>query len=210
MRIALYYLLFIVGGVVAQENCNSCNLETFTGTCRIFTEDGILLEERNYTDGKPSGIWSYFTADGEVLYTKDAVTGKRRFKDEVSHLPDGFESQGAWAPREKAEGIVYFPEKTAEYPGGQAALFKFIADSVVYPVMAVQRKIEGTVYVKAIVESTGELSNLEVMVSVDPLLDNEALRVIKMMPRWKPAMIGGEKVRSRVKIPIRFEIIKNE
>lgn len=210
MRIALYYLLFVVGGVVAQENCNNCKLETFTGTCRIYTVDGILLEERNYTEGKPSGIWSYFTADGEVLYTKDAVTGKRRFKDEVTHLPDGFESQGAWAPREKTEGIVYFPEKNPDFPGGQAALFQFIADSVVYPVMAVQNKIEGTVFVKAIVETSGKLTNLEVMVSVDPLLDAEALRVIRMMPNWKPAMVGGENVRSRVKIPIRFEIVKND
>lgn len=97
-------------------------------------------------------------------------------------------------------------EVMPEYPGGQKALFAYLSENIRYPQIAKENKIEGRVIVGFVVEKDGSISNVEVVRSVDPSLDKEALRVIKSMPRWKPGKIRGKPVRVKYRVPVNFKL----
>ncbi len=94
----------------------------------------------------------------------------------------------------------------AEYPGGVTAMKQFIAEKITYPEEERQIGMEGTLYVSFVVERSGAVSNVEVARSLSPNLDNEAVRVIRMMPKWKPAMDHGKAARQKFTIPFLFKI----
>ncbi|WP_163715978.1 energy transducer TonB [Mangrovibacterium lignilyticum] len=105
---------------------------------------------------------------------------------------------------EKEDPIFYIVENMPEFPGGQLALRKFIADAIKYPVIAQENGIQGKVYVNFVVGKDGQVTNARVIRSVDPALDKEALRVVNSLPRWKPGMQQGEPVRVAFSVPISF------
>lgn len=82
-------------------------------------------------------------------------------------------------------------DQQPSFPGGTNALNTFILSNLKYPVVAQEKGIQGRVVVKFIVEKDGSISNVEVDRSVDPGLDNEAMRVVKAMPKWIPGQIKG-------------------
>ena len=106
------------------------------------------------------------------------------------------------------EMIFTAVEKTAEFPGGQAGLMKFIASNLRYPESAQQNNTQGRVVVKFIVEKDGSISNPEISRSVDNDLDREALRIVNKMPNWIPAQSNGVPVRSYFNLPITFKLSK--
>lgn len=83
-------------------------------------------------------------------------------------------------------------DQQPSFPGGTNALNTFIASNLKYSVVAQEEGIQGRVVVKFIVEKDGSISNVEVDRSVDPGLDNEAMRVVKAMPKWIPGQINGK------------------
>jgi len=97
-------------------------------------------------------------------------------------------------------------DQAPEFPGGMVALRKYIADHVKYPEIAKENEIEGTVIIKFIVECDGELSNITVLRGVDPVLDSEAVRVIRSLPKFKPGMQNGCPVRVWFTLPVRFKL----
>ncbi len=106
----------------------------------------------------------------------------------------------------KDEKILDVVEVMPEYPGGELELRKFIAMHVKYPSQAVKEGIQGKVYVKFVVDKTGEVSNIEIVRSVDPLLDAEAARVVSKLPTWSPGKNEGEAVNVYYTIPINFQL----
>jgi len=106
---------------------------------------------------------------------------------------------------EEEESQVFFiVEDMPEFPGGEAALRKFIANSVNYPVIAQENGIQGKVYVNFVVDTHGNVTNAKIARGVDPSLDKEALRVINNLPKWKPGMQRGKAVRVSYTVPISF------
>ncbi|NDV64300.1 energy transducer TonB [Bacteroides sp. 224] len=99
-------------------------------------------------------------------------------------------------------------ETMAQYPGGAAALTLFFRENVNYPSKALKEKIEGRVIVEAIIDEKGKVVEPKVIQSVHPLLDKEALRVTKIMPRWKPGMVDGKAIRTRYTFPFSFKVPK--
>ena len=99
-------------------------------------------------------------------------------------------------------------EKMPEYPGGNDERVKFLVKNIKYPEEARKNGISGTVYISFIVEKDGEITNEKVLKGVDESLDNEALRVVKMMPAWKPGIQRGEPVRVQFNLPIQFNLDK--
>ena len=95
-------------------------------------------------------------------------------------------------------------EVEPQYPGGGQELMKFIAENIRYPKECVDNKIEGRVILSFIVEKDGSVSNIEEMRSPNPLLADEAKRVLTLMPKWTPGMQDGEAVRVRFIIPVTF------
>ncbi|MFT3739787.1 MAG: TonB family protein [Breznakibacter sp.] len=99
-------------------------------------------------------------------------------------------------------------DQMPEYPGGTDALIKFIASELKYPVEAQKRGIQGKVFVKFVVAKTGKVINVQVIRGLSPTLDEEALRVVKMMPDWKPGVHQGKKVDVDYTLPITFALRK--
>lgn len=97
-------------------------------------------------------------------------------------------------------------ENTPQFPGGEVALMSFISDNLVYPANAAENGIEGRVVVQFVVTKTGSIGQVEIVRSADPELDREAVRVVKLLPRFKPATILGEPVDVSLTLPINFGI----
>jgi protein TonB len=98
----------------------------------------------------------------------------------------------------------YIVEEKPEFPGGEAALYKYLAENTKYPEAAMENQIQGTVWVQFIIDKEGNVTNVKVVRSVDPYLDKEAIRVVKSMPKWKPAKQRGKPVRVIFQVPIKF------
>ena len=96
-------------------------------------------------------------------------------------------------------------EVMPQYPGGMQAMMQFMAENVKYPAQAAKEKIEGKVSVQFIVEKDGSISNVQTVAPVHPLLDAEAIRVVKAMPKWAPGKVKGENVRVKFVMPVMFK-----
>ncbi len=106
---------------------------------------------------------------------------------------------------EVKEDIVYVVvEQVAEFPGGEEALYKYLKDNIVYPNIARQTGIEGKVYIRFVVEKDGSISNVKVMRDIGGGCGEEAMRVVKSMPKWKPAKQQTRTVRSEFNLPVNF------
>jgi protein TonB len=100
--------------------------------------------------------------------------------------------------------VFFIVEDMPEFPGGEAALHKYLATSVEYPVIAQENGIQGRVYVKFVINTDGSVTDVQIARGVDPSLDKEALRVVKNMPKWKPGKQRGKAVRVSYTVPINF------
>ena len=97
-------------------------------------------------------------------------------------------------------------EDMPEFPGGEASLLRWLATKVVYPQEAMRNEIQGKVYVAFVVNKTGKVTNVKISRGVDPLLDNEALRVVNSLPTWKPGMQRKKPVNVSFTVPINFQL----
>lgn len=95
-------------------------------------------------------------------------------------------------------------EISPEFPGGESALHQFISKNLVYPESCKADKVQGKVTVSAIIEKDGSLSDVKVKRSVNKEIDDEAVRVVKSMPKWTPAVQRAHYVRYRISIPVVF------
>ena len=106
---------------------------------------------------------------------------------------------------EEEEAKVFFiVEDMPEFPGGELALRKYIANAIKYPVIAQENGIQGKVYVQFVVDKDGGISDARIARGVDPSLDKEALRVVNALPKWKPGQQRGKPVRVSYTVPINF------
>lgn len=108
--------------------------------------------------------------------------------------------------KHKEEEIFVAVEQQAEFPGGQAALMKWLSQNVRYPETAQQNDVQGRVIVKFVVEKDGSIGTATILKGVDKDLDREALRVVKKMPRWQPGKNNGVAVRSYFNLPVVFKL----
>ena len=92
------------------------------------------------------------------------------------------------------------------YPGGDAALMQYLSSNIHYPAVAAENGVQGRVVVGFVVERDGSITDVNVMRSVDPSLDREAVRVVKNMPRWTPGKQNGSAVRVKYQVPVTFRL----
>lgn len=111
------------------------------------------------------------------------------------------------APEEEEEPEIFMVvEQMPEFPGGQAALFKYISENVKYPQIAKENGIQGKVYVQFVVGKTGAITDVRILRGVDASLDKEAMRVVASMPPWTPGKQRGKPVFVRYQVPINFRL----
>jgi len=106
-----------------------------------------------------------------------------------------------------ADGEVFqVVEEMPEFPGGMAECMKFLGKNIKYPAEAIEKGIQGRVIVQMIIEKDGTLTNAKIARGVDPLLDQEALRVVNLSPKWIPGKQRGEAVRVKYTLPVMFKL----
>lgn len=100
--------------------------------------------------------------------------------------------------------IFTIVEDMPSFPGGEAALFKYLGENIKYPAMAKDAGITGTVFVTFVVKEDGTVSGVRVLRGIGGGCDEEAIRVVQGMPKWKPGKQRGKAVRVQYNLPIRF------
>lgn len=108
--------------------------------------------------------------------------------------------------KKNAMEVFTVVENMPEFPGGNAAMMKFLSDNIRYPVIAQENGIQGRVICKFVVERDGSITDAQVVRGVSAELDAEAIRVIKSMPRWNPGSQKGQIVDVWYTLPITFKL----
>lgn len=109
---------------------------------------------------------------------------------------------------EEVEPIAFaVVEEKPEFPGGDAALMKFIAENTKYPDIAKENGISGRVFVQFVIDGTGRVTKVTIAKGVDQYLDTEAIRVVKTLPNWTPGKQRGKTVPVTFVVPINFKLI---
>lgn len=210
-----------------QKNAPKVEIRTVSGTAEIdkdviFFVDGKRVE--SIDDINPENIDHM-----EVLKDKDAmakfgITDARgvilittKSSGQTIHLKlDSVPSaKGQFQPSAEGEFhpavIIVDPalpmvEDMPEYPGGMEAMMKFVAENLKYPEQMQKEKVEGRVLLSFVVEKDGSVTNIEDVQSPHPVLTEEAIRVVKLMPKWKPGKQDGKNVRVQFNLPITFRL----
>lgn len=110
--------------------------------------------------------------------------------------------------QDSTEKIYVVVDQQPQFKGGEKARAKYLVNEIQYPENAVKQGIDGVVFVQFIVEKDGTVTNIKIKRGVNELLDAEAMRVVKNMPKWIPGMQKGKAVRVMVNMPIRFKLDK--
>ena len=179
-------LILIDDEIATKDAMDKLNAASIQSINVIKEQDNELVKK--YGQLAQNGIISISTKDKAFSADKDGVAGLN-----------------VNAVSEKAYKDVFFiAEEMPEYSGGEEALRQFIAKEVDYPVVAQENSIQGKVYVSFVVEKDGSVGRAKIARGVDPLLDVEALRVVKNMPNWKPAKQKGKAIAVSYTMPINF------
>jgi protein TonB len=144
---------------------------------------------------KPEEAAQMMTADQAQVEVKDeeVVAVVEEVQEEVKEEE---------APAE----VFVVVEEMPTFPGGEKALMEFIYANIVYPEIAKENNIQGRVILKFCVTYKGGVDQVQILKSVDPALDQEAIRVIKMLPAWKPGKQGGKPVNVWYNVPVTFQL----
>lgn len=156
--------------------------------------DMLYMTEREYvpftTRLSAKNYRSLFTKEARGILEKEAAPGP------VATVPKNSLWQG--------EPIYNKVDKAPEFRGGGERLAAFLKENVNYPAEVAARKVGGTVMVEFVIAKTGEVGNVKVVSPVDPALDREAVRVVKLMPKWTPGELKGERVATTLDLPLGF------
>ena len=152
-------------------------------------EDEIKLEEVE----KSNKAIGSFTVEGN-----DEVGGEVLKAKEEIKAPE--------PPKQEENKIFTVVEQMPMFPGGDAALMQYLSSNIHYPAVAAENGVQGRVVVGFVVERDGSITDVNVMRSVDPSLDREAMRVVKNMPRWTPGKQNGSAVRVKYQVPVMFRL----
>ncbi len=195
---------------------SSLDPEIREGYFKYFNKNGVLTHEGNYIADEKTGVWkSYYASEklyAENHYQKGEYDGSLIIYYENGNLKrkdiftDGkFISGECYS--ETGKKLKHFPyEEPSSFKGGIPAMKKFLAKNMYYPDAALDNNIQGKVWVRFVVNEKGQVSDAVVTKSVHPLLDQEALRVVRKMPKWIPGKIDGEKVKSYYDLPVNFKL----
>lgn len=188
------------------------------GLFEYFYENGQLKSRGNTTDGNKEGGWTVWFEDGQIREEIVFKTDKRNGELYTYWRNGQMKRRDIFTNDEFVRGEVWdsLGTKDAYYPymqmpkfkGGDERLFRYLATKTKYPPKARKNGIEGTVLMQFIVQKDGTISNVRVLEGVHELLDEEAIRVISSMPKWKAGMQDGETVEVSFGLPLRFVIPK--
>ena len=154
-------------------------------------------------DGTPADYMSlHWEIDGDVArYTADNFSIST--EESLLILMEGLSTLG---DKPENDSIYQIVDEMPQYPGGEAAMMKFVSENVKYPQEAKDKDIAGRVFVSFVVEKDGSVSTVKVMRGIGGGCDEEVVRVVKAMPKWKPGIKDGKPVRVSYMMPFTFKL----
>jgi TonB family protein len=207
-------VLVIISGCFVAISCNDQLVDEFEKSTLSQTADypaEIKTHMANYMKEHPGAKLTYMegtTQDVQKFVATPEIKGRVVYEykyrgDEKSGvlLTDIVQFAEATQTDDKVFMVV---EQQPEFIGGYDAMREFLRDNIKYPTQAVKNGENGTVYVSMIINQDGRVSDAKVLKGVSPSLDAEAVRVISIMPSWKPGTQNGRAVKVRFNIPIKF------
>lgn len=183
------------------------------GDCRIcYTQpegnENLAFEGRKFVASLP--LFTPGVLSGEKVRTwKYVILNFGGYKDDVEeHSSTLGKIYKKNVGKGKLSDEVPFEEieQMPSFPGGVYSLMEYLSNNIHYPEECVKQKIEGRVLIEFVVESNGGITSLNVKQPIHPLLDEEALRVIRIMPRWFPAISNKVAVRVKYTVPVTFRL----
>lgn len=173
-------------------------LNTVKATELVIAADSEVREEIKSQDE----LQDTQTAVGTTDFDKgtDDLNVVREHKDEVI-----VEEKKPEPPKEDNH-VYQTVEQMPQFPGGEAALLKYVAEHIRYPQMAQENNVQGRVVVQFVVTKTGKVGEVKVVRSKDPDLDKEAIRVVKSLPAFTPGKMNGHAVNVWYTLPINFKL----
>lgn len=160
----------------------------------------IMMNQRNQ-----KSLWTRYILAFSLLAIFSLATTAFSSGSIEEPVKSGFtilDPYSAFEPQEKVFAVV---KEMPEYPGGQEALMTFVGSNLNYPEKARKSGIEGTVYVSFTIKKNGEVSDVQVLRGIGGGCDEEAMRVVKMMPNWKPGKTKeGKIVATQMNLPLKF------
>ena len=153
--------------------------------------DGIVSADKKVNDIAPETIEAVKVLKDEFAITKYGEKGKNGVVE---------------ITLKKLKEVFIIVEEMPSFPGGVEALKAFVAETLTYPAIALEKGIQGQVYVSFVVAEDGSVTNAKVERGVDPSLDKEALRIINSMPKWSPGKQRGMPVKVSFSVPIKFNL----
>ncbi len=204
-------------GQLRKEGCY-LNGETAIpdGPVIYYFENGNIWKEHNFNKGKRDGESKVFYPSGQFYYSEqhsnDELHGKRMvYYENGNHKREEIFRNNSLISSAcfKIDGSpdIYFPFlQIPEYSGGDAARIQFLIDNIIYPKKARRNNIMGVVYLSFDLSEEGEVERVKILKGVHPVLDAEAIRVVKIMPKWKPGKQDGKNVRVQFNMPIKFTL----
>lgn len=187
------------------------------GTWNLWYENGQLKEDATYIDGNLTGKKIEFHINGqtksESFYQNDQLHGSlTTFFDNGNKKREDQYKNGKFIQGKcyDINGLIiehFDYHVNSKFPGGQNALFEFIQKNVIYPEIPKRNNIQGTVFVNfSISDIDGSIQNINILRSPDEYLSEEAIRVVKLMPKWSITEIDGEKTSMSFNLPIKFSL----
>jgi protein TonB len=198
-------LLFVGSLVLASFSYTSeikedTKLQSSAGNSKIVIEQ-VAKPEDKPEDTPPPQVDAPMPIIEEIKIEENTEKEPEAMTNTIPDLPVGKETVIT-----VVEEVIDFPDQEATFPGGQAALQKWIVENIQYPQASIDMGDQGKVYLSFVVEPDGSITNIVVERGVSNELDREAKRVVRAMPKWTPGESKGKKARVRCRIPINFQI----
>jgi len=172
----------------------------------VIEDEAVLNQDDLSTTSKPGEV-------SEILPVEEIAAMKEDVKvasvQKTSSVPAGKNAKSvtksAIIEAEDAE-VLTVVEEMPSFPGGDTERNKFLAENIVYPRQAAENGLQGTVYISFIVNSDGKITDAKILRGIGGGCDEEALRVVKLMPDWKPGRQNGKTVRTLFNMPVYFKL----
>jgi len=184
-------LIVIDGKVATTEQLKALDQKKVDNVTVLKNEEALKVYAKHFDADTSNGILFINTKEYVKNGKKEVVGVAVKTKKDEEVEPEG------------AFDVV---ENMPEFPGGAPEMMKFLATNVKYPEEAYSNGIEGRVLLSFIVEKDGSISNVKVVKPVNEAIDAEAVRVVEMMPKWKPGKQNGKVVRVKYTIPVSFRL----
>lgn len=182
------------GQIIEENNYSVFSKNIKHGKYKLWYLNGKIKRDIDYTDGNINGKLLTYWENGQIKRNDTYINGK--FIEGVTKNSEGEEVEH------------YDFEIMPVFPGGNDELYKYIKKNIKYPRRARKKGISGKVNIKFEVSSSGKVVNPIIVNGVSKELDDEAIRVVKNMPDWKPGMCDGKNVSVYFNLPINFTFIK--